>query len=231
MSTVMKQIEKKLVVSCQALAHEPLFGSHIMMRMAAAAVEGGASAIRANTPQDIKAIKETVSVPVIGLYKQDYEGYDVYITPTMKEVREVAEAGAEIIAVDATNRIHPGKVTTAEFIEQIKKQLPDILIMADISTLEEGIAAEQMGVHMLSTTLSGYTPYSKQMDSFNFELLEELLKVVQIPVIAEGRVQTPQEAAACLQKGAYSVVVGSAITRPQEITKSFAVAVQQAVQE
>ena len=228
MSSWLSSVKGKLIVSCQALENEPLYGSDVMAKMAVAAVQGGAVAIRANTPQDIAAIKKQVNVPVIGLYKKDYSDSEIYITPTIHEVREIAEAGADMIAFDATLRLRPNGHTLESFVNEIKAEFPDLLLMADISTLEEGIFAEQIGIDVISTTLSGYTPYSPPVEGYNFELLEALLQKVSIPVISEGRVKTPSEAAACIEKGAYSVVVGSAITRPQLITKDFAELVEQA---
>lgn len=221
MNDILLGLKDKLIVSCQALEHEPLHGSAFMRQMAVAAIEGGAVGIRANGPADIKAIRERVDVPIIGLYKKTFEDSDIYITPTLQEVAEVVEAGADIIAFDATNRIRPGGQNLQEFVEQIKRLYPDRLLMADVSTLEEGIAAAEYGIDIISTTLAGYTPYSKQMDGFNFELLQALVEKIDRPIIAEGRIQSPEEAVQCLRLGAFSVVVGSAITRPQEITKAF----------
>lgn len=221
MNDILLGLKDKLIVSCQALEHEPLHGSAFMRQMAVAAIEGGAVGIRANGPADIKAIRERLDVPIIGLYKKTFEDSDIYITPTLQEVAEVVEAGADIIAFDATNRIRPRGQNLQEFVEQIKRLYPDRLLMADVSTLEEGIAAAEYGIDIISTTLAGYTPYSKQMDGFNFELLQALVEKIDRPIIAEGRIQSPEEAVQCLRLGAFSVVVGSAITRPQEITKAF----------
>lgn len=221
MNDILLGLKNKLIVSCQALEDEPLHGSAFMRQMALAAIEGGAMGIRANGPADIKAIREKLDVPIIGLCKKTFEDSEIYITPTMREVTEVAEAGADIIAFDATNRIRPGGLTLQEFIEQIRELYPDRLLMADISTLEEGIAAAEYGLDIISTTLAGYTPYSEQKDGFNFDLLQALVEKVDKPIFAEGKIQSPEEAVQCLRLGAYSVVVGSAITRPQEITKTF----------
>ncbi len=222
MSEVLSMIHRKLVVSCQALEHEPLYGAAIMGQMAVAAMEGGASGIRANSPADIRAIKAKVNAPIIGLYKKDFDDSEVYITPTIDEVRAVVEAGADIVAFDATDRVRPNGITYKQFIEQVRAEFPKVLLMADISTFEEGVLAEEYGVDMVSTTLAGYTPYSEQKEGFNFDLLKALLAKLTIPVIAEGKIYSPSEAAECLRQGAYSVVVGSAITRPQEITKMYA---------
>lgn len=214
-----------LIVSCQALEHEPLHGSHIMARMALAAQQGGAVGIRANTPEDIRAIRETVSLPIIGIYKREYEGSDVYITPTFEEARAIAEAGAEMIALDATPRPRPNGETLAGLIRRIHEEL-DLPVMADCSTLEEAVEAARLGADVVSSTLAGYTPYSRKTEGPDFDLLREMLQQVNVPVFAEGRFHTPEQVAQALAMGCYAVVVGGAITRPQEITARFAAAVR-----
>lgn len=214
-----------LIVSCQALEHEPLHGSHIMARMALAAQQGGAVGIRANTPEDIRAIREMVSLPIIGIYKREYEGSDVYITPTFDEARAIAEAGAEMIALDATLRPHPNGETLGGLIRRIHDEL-DLPVMADCSTLEEAVEAARLGADVVSSTLAGYTPYSRKTEGPDFDLLREMLQQVNVPVFAEGRFHTPEQVAQALAMGCYAVVVGGAITRPQEITARFAAAVR-----
>ncbi len=198
-----------------------------MAAMAQAAVEGGAVAIRANGPADIAAIRAAVSLPIIGLYKIDLPGFEVRITPTVSAALELAEAGADVIAVDATKRPHPEELSAAEMIKRVHEatRLP---VLADISTLEEGLAAAEAGADLVATTLSGYTAYSPQQDEPDFALIQQLapaLKRKGIPLIAEGRIHTPQQAAQALACGAFAVVVGTAITRPQEITKRFVLAI------
>ncbi|GGB42644.1 N-acetylmannosamine-6-phosphate 2-epimerase [Fictibacillus barbaricus] len=216
---IFNSIHKGLVVSCQALEGEPLNGSAVMGKMARAAEMGGAAAIRANGVQDILCIKSTVHLPIIGLIKQEYDGSDVYITPTKREVDLLLEADADMIALDATRRQRPNNEQLKDLINQIKKG--GALVMADISTLQEGLLAQNLGADCVSTTLSGYTSYSRQLKEPDFTLIRELKEVLSIPVIAEGRISTPKEAKQALEAGAYSVVVGSAITRPQDITKRF----------
>ncbi|MGB9780849.1 N-acetylmannosamine-6-phosphate 2-epimerase [Caldanaerobacter subterraneus] len=218
---IIQKLENGLIVSCQALEGEPLHSPFIMAKMAKAAEIGGAVAIRANGYEDIVAIKKEVSIPVIGLIKKRYEGYAPYITPTMEEVDKVIEAGADIVAIDATKAYKPGGLTTGEFLKRIKEKYPKILVMADISTYEEGIEAEKLGFDLISTTLSGYTEYSPELEGPDYELIERLARKVNVPIIAEGRIWTPEEAVKALEKGAYAVVVGTAITRPHEITKRF----------
>lgn len=222
-NNTMNRIKNGLVVSCQALEDEPLHGSFIMGRMALAAEQGGAVGIRANTGKDIVEIKKQVDLPIIGIVKRNYADSDIYITPTLVEVDEVVKAGAEIVAVDATDRIRPIGVKLPQFVEAIRQKYPPLLLMADISTVEEAKQAEQLGFDCVSTTLIGYTPYTKGQRLFdhNFQLLRYILQTVNIPVVAEGNILTPEMAKQCLELGVHSVVVGGAITRPQSITKRF----------
>lgn len=218
---MLEKLKGQLIVSCQALEDEPLHGSEIMARMALAAKEGGAAAIRANGFEDIKEIKQTINLPVIGIVKRNYHDSEIYISPTLKEVDEVHSAGAEILALDLTNRDRPGGLSNEEMILMIKEKFPALLIMADVSTYEEGIAAADLGLDLIGTTLAGYTSYSKKFDHPDFELISNLSQELSVPIIAEGRINTPEEAARCLELGAWAVVVGSAITRPQLIAKRF----------
>lgn len=220
-----EQVNKQLIVSCQALPHEALFGADIMAKMAISAARGGARAIRANTPADVKAIKEAIDLPVIGLYKEVLPDYDVIITPTLHHALKIAEAGADIIAIDATNRLHP-EGNVADMVTAIHEKT-DCLVMADISTLEEGLAAEKAGFDMVSTTLSGYTPYSPQQEGPDLELVKALAdRVKNIPIIGEGRFYSPEQVKKALENGATAVVVGGAITRPKEITERYVKAIQ-----
>jgi len=224
---VLKKIYKGLIVSCQALESEPLYGSEIMAKMAIAAEKGGAVGIRANYSADIKAIKEAVDLPIIGLIKREYPGYEVYITPTLREVEEVVAAGAHIVAIDATDMSRPGNKSASEFIYEIKKKF-DIMVMADVSTYEEGIRAQDAGADIVSTTMSGYTPYSPKSEGPDFELIRNLSSDLTVPLIGEGRIWEPKEAVKALELGAYAIVVGTAITRPMNITKRFTEAIAQA---
>ena len=228
MNSRVESLKGKLIVSCQALQHEPLHSSFIMGRMAKAAKEGGAVGIRANTKEDIKEIQSQVDLPIIGIVKRDYEGSDVYITPTMKEVDELMEVKPEIIAVDATIAKRPGGVTIDEFFHQIKEKYPDQLWMADCSTVEEALHADELGFDFIGTTMVGYTPQSSSMkiEENDFEILREIIQKVKHKVIAEGNINTPEKAKRVIELGAFSVVVGSIITRPQLITKSFAEALK-----
>ncbi len=216
---IFASIKGRLIVSCQALENEPLCSPFIMGRMALAAKIGGAACIRANSKEDICEIKRIVDLPVIGLKKINYPGCEVYITPTLKEVFSLIESGADVIAFDATSRQRPGNVSIKEIICEIKAA--GRLAMADISTFEEGVAAEAAGADIISTTMSGYTLYSPETEGPDYRLIYSLSKKCNIPVIAEGRVKTPEQMLECFSRGAYSVVVGGAITRPQIITRDF----------
>ncbi|OCT15537.1 N-acetylmannosamine-6-phosphate 2-epimerase [Paenibacillus pectinilyticus] len=213
-----------LIVSCQALEHEPLHGGDTMAKMARAAVQSGAIGIRTNGVLDILLIKKEVNVPVIGLIKRDMPGSSVFITPTLDEVKAIVLAGADVVALDVTDR--EGRLDAVKSLITCAHEL-GAAVMADISTLEEGITAEALGVDFIGTTLSGYTPYSTQQEGPDFELLQKLCARVRVPVIAEGRIWTPEEAVKALACGAVNVVVGSAITRPQLITERYVRALRQ----
>jgi N-acylglucosamine-6-phosphate 2-epimerase len=215
---VLRRLRGGLVVSCQAPPGDPLQGPTFMAAMARAAVLGGAAGIRANGPADVAAVRRAVDCPVIGLWKEGAEG--VYITPTLGHARAVAEAGAEVVAVDATGRPRPDGSTVPEVVQGLRRTHP-CLVMADVSTLEEGLAAAAAGADLVATTLSGYTPSSRQGQGPDLELVAALAARLDVPVVAEGRIGTPQEARAALDAGAWTVVVGGAITRPQLITARF----------
>ena len=224
MNEKVESLKGKLIVSCQALPHEPLHSSFIMGRMALAAKEGGAYGIRANTKEDIAEIQARVDLPVIGIVKRDYEDSKVYITPTMKEINELMEVKPDIIALDATHSLRPGGRTLDEFYREIRKSYPEQLLMADCSTVEEALHADQLGFDFIGTTLVGYTDQSRDLkiESNDFEIIRQIGAKVKHRVIAEGNINTPEKAKRVIELGAFSVVVGSIITRPQLITKSFA---------
>ena len=224
MKECVEHLKGRLVVSCQALPDEPLHSSFIMGRMALAAKEGGAFGIRANTKEDIKEIQSQVDLPIIGIVKRDYEDSGVYITPTMKEIDELMEVKPEIIAVDATGAVRPGGLSLDDFFHQIKEKYPDQLLMADCSTVEEALHADELGFDFIGTTMVGYTEQSKndKIEANDFEIIRQILEKAKNKVIAEGNINTPEKAKRVVELGVFSVVVGSIITRPQLITKSFA---------
>ncbi|HDD4118472.1 TPA: N-acetylmannosamine-6-phosphate 2-epimerase [Staphylococcus aureus] len=211
-----------LIVSCQALPDEPLHSSFIMSKMALAAYEGGAVGIRANTKEDILAIKETVDLPVIGIVKRDYDHSDVFITATSKEVDELIESQCEVIALDATLQQRP-KETLDELVSYIRTHAPNVEIMADIATVEEAKNAARLGFDYIGTTLHGYTSYTQGhlLYQNDFQFLKDVLQSVDAKVIAEGNVITPDMYKRVMDLGVHCSVVGGAITRPKEITKRF----------
>ena len=217
----LEKVKGKLIVSCQALPDEPLHSSYIMGRMAYAAYTGGASGIRANTVADIKEIKTTVNLPIIGIIKEQYGDNNVYITPTMKEVDALMAEGVDIIAIDGTKRERPDGKTLEELMKEVRAKYPDQLFMADISCAEEAVECERLGFDIVGTTLVGYTEYTKGNDPLTE--LAKVVKAVKIPVIGEGNIDTPVKAKKALEIGAYAVVVGGAITRPQPITRKFVI--------
>ncbi len=218
---ILNKIRGGLIVSCQALENEPLHSSYIMARMAYSAMLGGACGIRANSVEDICEIKKAVSLPIIGIIKKDYEGSCVYITPTMKEVDELVECGVDIIAIDATRNIRPDGRTLEEFFAEVRKKYPQQLFMADCSCVEEGLFAEKIGFDLIGTTLSGYTEYTKGTPLPDFAMMRNLVAQVKKPVIAEGGIWSPDELVEALGTGALAAVVGTAITRPRDITKRY----------
>lgn len=218
----------QLVVSCQALPHEPLHSSFIMGRMAAAAREGGAKGIRANTVEDILEIRRNVDLPVIAIIKREYEGAEAYITPTMREIDELMEVQPEIIAMDATINSRPGGVTLDEVFRAARAKYPEQLFMADSSTVDEAVHADELGFDFIGTTMVGYTRQSREdkIAADDFAILREIISRVKHPVIAEGNIDTPEKLKRVIGLGAYCAVVGSVITRPQVITRRFTAALE-----
>ncbi|MGL4798240.1 MAG: N-acetylmannosamine-6-phosphate 2-epimerase [Cellulosilyticaceae bacterium] len=223
---VIKQIKGGLIVSCQALEHEPLHSSYIMSRMAYAAMLGGAKGIRANSQEDIKAIKEVVDLPIIGIVKRDYPECEIYITTTMKEIEELVEIGVEIIALDATARMRPNEVSLEDFFKEVRSRYPDQLFMADCSTYEEGMNAQALGFDFVGTTLSGYTSYTKGKTLPDYEMMKRLVADLRIPVIAEGGIWSPDQLKEAMTYGVHAAVVGTVITRPMDITKRYVEAIR-----
>jgi Putative N-acetylmannosamine-6-phosphate epimerase len=222
-----ERIKGKVIVSCQAVKGEPLYVEEksVMYLMARAAKQAGAPAIRTSSIRDVIAIKEETGLPVIGLIKIQYEGFESYITPTMKEVDELVEAKADVIALDCTNQKRGDGKSISEFISEVREKYPEAVLMADISTYEEGVNAWKLGMDIVGTTMSGYTPYTPKTDGPDYELARRLSETLDIPVIGEGRVHSPEQAVEMLKTGAHAVVVGGAITRPLEIAQRFMKAV------
>jgi len=234
MNEILQKLNKKIIVSCQASSSEPLYKEECMNAMIKSVITGGASGLRLAGERDIRNAKNfctqnSKKLPIIGITKPDPLPKNwkdvVYITPNVIDVRLLAKAGADIIAFDGTSRVRNGE-NLAQIICAVKELgLP---AMADISTLEEGIMCRLLGADIISTTLSGYTTHTQTNKSQepDFELLKNLVKILDCPVILEGRIWMPEHVKHAFELGAFSVVIGSAITRPQLITQKFVQAVK-----
>lgn len=221
---IINRLKNKVVVSCQAMPSEPLYLEKCMAAMMKSVVKGGAGGLRVAGARDVENAKRLFNIPVIGLTKPDVIPQNwqeiVYITPTIKDVLELINAGADIVAFDGTMRPRPDGDTLEGLIKYVK--INKRISMADISTVEEGVNAANLGADILSTTLSGYTQFSQNRpEGPDFELLEQLVKETNKPVVLEGRIWEPEEVDKAFELGAHCVVIGSAITRPQLITKRF----------
>ena len=222
---VVERLRGGLIVSCQAPEGEPLHGPRFMAEMAKAAWLGGAVGIRANSGADIRAIRQVVPLPIIGIVKRRYPDSPVYITPTLAEAEEAVQAGADVLALDATNRRRPAGVTLGELVEDIRARWA-VPLMADVGSVEEGVTAARLGFNLVATTLVGYTDdhpplgYGPDFDLIA-QMVDEVTGRLGVPVIVEGHIWEPEQARRCLDLGAFAVVVGSAITRPQLITRRF----------
>ncbi|GBF80563.1 N-acetylmannosamine-6-phosphate 2-epimerase [Aphanothece sacrum] len=217
----MKLSKFSLIVSCQAPVDSPLHDPKIIAAMAKAAINQGAKAIRVDTPSHVEEVqKQLPYIPIIGLWKRLYSGYDVYITPCCNDALAIAQAGADIIAIDATLRERPQGETVPQLINYIHQELGK-LVMADVDTLESAISASEAGADLVGTTLYGYTKETENLSPPGYLLLQEMVKQLKVPVIAEGGISTPEEAKKALDYGAYAVVVGTAITGIDLKVKAF----------
>ena len=199
--------------------HQP----EVIAAMAEAAVNQGAIAIRLDTPAHVKAVRQKISAPIIGLWKQQIPGFEVYITPQFDHAAAIAQAGADIIAIDATVRSRPNQETVATLIERIHIELGK-LVMADVDTLAAAIVAANAGADLIGTTLYGYTAETQHLKPPGFDLLAELIKKLPAPIICEGSIASTQMAKQALDMGAYAVVVGTAITGIDLQVKAYAIA-------
>lgn len=218
---ISERLAGRLIVSCQAYPGEAMRDPRTMAQVAQAAIVGGAAGIRVQGIADIRAVAD-LDVPVVGLWKDGDD--DVFITPTLDHARAVIDAGADIVAIDGTRRPRPDGLTLAETIRGLRAH-GDVLIMADCGSLDDAIAAEAAGADFLGTTLSGYTGERAKTDGPDLELISLISEACERPVIAEGRLHTPAQAAAAISAGAFAVCVGTAITHPSTITSWFAGAV------
>lgn len=216
-------IKNQVIVSVQAMPDEPLYKEECMKSMMQSVINGGAKTLRVAGVRDVK-IAKSLNVNVIGITKPDKLPDNwkevVYITPTTVETQQLIDAGADIIAFDGTSRPRPNNCKLEDIIKLVKDN--NRLAMADISTLEEGIACKNLGADILSTTLSGYTMESLSNSTEpDYELLQKLVEKTKMPIILEGRIWEPHQVKKAFELGAFAVVIGSAITRPQLITKRF----------
>ncbi len=212
-----------LIVSCQVQRDDPIYTDDIVVKMAEAAEWAGAVAIRSNSPEQIKAIKEAVSLPVIGLWKVWHEDTDVFITPTMREVDAIIEAGADIVAMDCTNQVTHEGTRAWDLLPQVKQAHPDIITFADVSNVEEARRAVANGADIVAPTLYGYTPETAHIEGADYRMFANFCSELgdDAYVMMEGHVYTPDDAMKCVFLGAHAVVVGSAITRPHLTARRF----------
>jgi len=209
----------KLLVSCQADAGSALRDSSIMARMARAAVEGGAAGIRANGPDDVRAIRQAVGVPIVGIWKTLQDDGETLITPSFEAARQLVEAGADLVALDCTAR--GVRFGALERLRRIRQEL-GVPVLADIATLHEAVQAAAAGADAVLSTLRGYTPETRDVKTFEPPFIAELVRTLKdVPVIAEGHIQAPEELCAALDAGAFAIIIGTAITRPAAITRRF----------
>ena len=221
-------IKHGLIVSCQFDSDDPFNKPEYIALFAQSAQLGGAAGVRIEGKENIKAVKSSLKLPLIGLTQSSYPDGSVLITPDIKDVEDILEAGADIVTLDVTERVRPNGMTGFEFLKRIRVNHPATLLMADVSNFEEGVQASELGADLVSTTLSGYTPATaeKAAQGVDFDLVGRLSSSLVVPVIAEGRFLHPSEVAHALDLGAYAVVVGAAITRPTVITQMFVHAIQ-----
>ena len=212
-----------LIVSCQVQHDDPIYSEEIVIKMAQAAKWAGAVGIRANSPEQIKAIKEQVDLPLIGLYKIWHDNTDVFITPTLEAAKEVWEAGADIIALDCTDQLTAKGRPAYELLPIVKKEIPEAMIFADVSNYAEAKRAVEMGADIVAPTLYGYTEATKHIDQPDLREFARMCRDFKddVYMMMEGHLYTPEDAIKCLYLGAHAVVVGSAITRPHLIAKRF----------
>lgn len=212
-----------LIVSCQVQKDDPIYTDDIVVKMAEAAKWAGAVGIRANSPEQIAAIKKVVDLPMIGLYKIWHDDTDVFITPTLEAARQVWEAGAEIIALDCTEQITHEGSPAYELLPIVKKEFPEAIIFADVSTYDEAKRAIELGADIVAPTLYGYTEATKHIEEPNLREFAKMCRDFKNDayIMMEGHIYTPEDAMKCIYLGADAVVVGSAITRPHLTAKRY----------
>lgn len=222
---ILNKIKNNLIVSCQAVDNEPLNNTTAITLITKDCIEGGAKVLRLSQYDHIKSIKNLVAntnIPIIGSIKQQYNNSQVFITPTLKEVDQLIELDVDCIAIDATNRKRPNE-SLEEIVKYCKLKAPNKLIMAECAILEDVIRAEKLDFDLIGTSLRGNTDNSKGFSSIenNYHFIRECLDYVKKPIIAQGGIWQPFQVKDLLDLGCFAVVVGSAITKPKEITKHF----------
>lgn len=220
---ILESFKGGLIVSCQVQHDDPIYTDDIVVKMAEAAKWAGAVGIRANSPDQIKAIKDKVDLPMIGLYKIWHDDTDVFITPTIESAKQVWEAGAEIIALDCTSQTTHEGTQAWDLIKELKKEIPEAIIFADVSTYEEARRAIDNGADIVAPTLYGYTKETQHIEEPDMREFAKMCRDFkdEAYVMMEGHIYTPEDAMKCIFLGAHSVVVGSAITRPHLTAKRF----------
>lgn len=220
---ILESFRNGLIVSCQVQKDEPIYTNDMVVKMAQAAKWAGAVGIRANTPEQIRLIKENCDLPIIGLYKIWHEDTDVFITPTLEACREVWEAGADIIALDCTSQLTHEKTKAWDLLPIVKQEIPEAIIFADVANYAEARRAIDNGADIVAPTLYGYTEETKHIEGANMREFARMCRDFkdEAYVLMEGHIYTPEEAMECLYLGAHAVVVGSAITRPHLTAKRF----------
>ena len=223
MDELKKALKGGLIVSCQVQPDDPVYSLDFVLKMAKAAQWAGAAGIRANSPDQIRMIREQVDLPMIGLYKIWHEDTDVFITPTLEAARQVWEAGADVIALDCTNQINHEGRPAWELLPAVKKEIPEAVLFADVSNYEEAARAVELGADLVGPTLYGYTEATKHIEEPNLREFARMCRDLgdRAFMIMEGHIYTPEDAVKCLYLGADAVVVGSAITRPHLTAKRF----------
>jgi len=212
-----------LIVSCQAPPGDPLDHTDTLRRLAISAVRGGAGGLRANGIENIEAFRQETRVPIIGIQKRKIDG-EISITPDFTAAESISSAGADIIALDCTTNRSPAAEPWPELIGRIHEEIRKP-VLADIASFEDALAAQAAAADAVATTLYGFTPETAQFRSVNWEMVERLVERLRIPLIVEGHISQPEEVRRALDLGAYAVVVGSAITRPEAITARFVKAI------
>ena len=211
-----------LIISCQAVKGEPLYGYNIMHLMAKAAKEGGADGIRCNYVSDINSIKAEVDLPTIGIIKAEYPDSEVYITPTLKEVKALlSETDTEVVALDATRRSRPNGEKLEDLVRYIRANKPQVEIMADIADMEDAKYADSLGFDYIGCTLRSYTAATKGISIPDYDFIAQLVQTVHAHVIAEGGIWEVGQLQKVWEAKPYAVVIGSAVTRPRDITARF----------